>query len=114
MSYSKAERLFGNEDVWKGLGDTDKREIFADTIVRTRKKREDDAKEQRQRLRVQLIELLDSLPDISYQTSWAEAQKIINSCKDFIEHPDFKKMHKVEVLEAFEEYIRKAEKDHSK
>jgi pre-mRNA-processing factor 40 len=112
MSFSKVDRLFGNEDFCKSLGDADKRDIFNDTIGRVRRKREEDAKELRQKCRAVLADLLDSLPDISYRTTWAEAHRVISSCNAFTEHPELKRMHKLEMLEAFGDYIRKAEKHH--
>jgi pre-mRNA-processing factor 40 len=112
MSYSKAERLFGKEDVWTALGESDRREIFEDTIVRVKRKREEDAKELQKRTRTMLVALLDSLPEVNYRTMWAEVQKILHSCRVFKDEADFKKMHKLDMLEAFEDYIRMAEKDH--
>ncbi|KAI6177661.1 hypothetical protein M3Y97_00932400 [Aphelenchoides bicaudatus] len=113
MTYSKAEKLFGTEEIWRALGETDKREIYSDTIIRVKRKREEDAKEHIQKCRALLIELFDSFPEINYKTSWADAQKLLQSCKAFTDQKELRKLHKLDVLEAFEEYIRKAEKDHA-
>ncbi|KAI6188465.1 WW domain-containing protein [Aphelenchoides besseyi] len=112
MSYSKAERVFGHESTWKALSESDRRDIYKDTMVLLQRKIESETREKRAQIRRLFTDLLDSLENIEYRTTWAEAQRILSECTEMAENDDLKSMHKLELLESFKDHIRKLEREH--
>ncbi|KAI6240095.1 WW domain-containing protein [Aphelenchoides fujianensis] len=112
MSFSKAERLFGNDEAWKELKDTNRKSLYQDTMELLRRKREDEQREAQQRIRRQYIELLDSLDNIDHRTTWAEAQRILADCPQFTGNAELKSMHKLDQLDAFKQHIASMEEEY--
>ncbi|KAI6235162.1 hypothetical protein M3Y95_00022000 [Aphelenchoides besseyi] len=112
MSYSKAERVFGHESTWKALSENDRRDIYKDTMVLLQRKIETETREKRSQIRRLFTDVLDSLENIEYRTTWAEAQRILSECAEMAENDDLKSMHKLELLESFKDHVRKLEREH--
>ena len=69
--------------MWKNVSEHDRRDIYEDVIFNLAKKEKEDAKALKKRNMKSLQEILDSMTNISYRTTWQEAQQML------IENPSF-------------------------
>lgn len=72
--YPRCEELFGASELWKAVPDVTRREIYHDVVFNLAKKEKEDAKQLRKRNMANLAELLDSMVEITYKTTWQDAQ----------------------------------------
>lgn len=109
MSYSRAGHIFSNTDEWRALVEADRREIYKHTMVELRRKREDEAQTRVKNLQSVFADLLDSLTNIEYRTTWAEAQKILAEREELKESAELQDLHKLDQLVVFKDHIKKLE-----
>ncbi|CAD5215996.1 unnamed protein product [Bursaphelenchus okinawaensis] len=114
LTYQKAKKLFRDEEVWKKVTESDRQDILKDTMAVLKKQHDEKVKQQREKCQNMLNELLDTLPEITYRTTWAQTQRILAANEFYLENDDLKEMDKLDALEIFIEYIRRAEKEHLK
>lgn len=65
------------------MSESDRRDIYEDVIFNLAKKEKEDAKNLKKRNMKTLSEILDSMTNINYRTTWQEAQQML------IENPSF-------------------------
>lgn len=104
VRYKKAEEWFGGESIWKAVNDSDRKEIFRDVQAFLEKQEkvlkrpaprifvtpppnffQENAKTTRRRNIKALADILDGMDNITYRTTWAQAQRLL------IENPAFAK-----------------------
>ncbi|XP_075708343.1 pre-mRNA-processing factor 40 homolog B isoform X3 [Rhinoderma darwinii] len=110
--YRKAEQMFGeHEEVWSVVPERDRKEIYDDVLFFLAKKEKEQAKQLRKRNVQALKNILDNMSNVSFQTTWSEAQQYLMDNPMFAEDEELQNMDKEDALICFEEHIRVLEKD---
>lgn len=109
--YYKCEEMFGNLEVWRAVGDSDRRDIYEDVIFNLAKREKEEAKQLKKRNTKRLAQVLDTMTDVTYKTTWQEAQALLLQHSAFAEDADLLEMDKEDALLVFENHIRQLEKD---
>ncbi|XP_029450374.1 pre-mRNA-processing factor 40 homolog B-like isoform X2 [Rhinatrema bivittatum] len=109
--YRKAEQMFGEFEVWSVVPERDRKEIYDDVLFFLAKKEKEQAKQLRKRNIQALKNILDSMSNVSFQTTWSEAQQYLMDNPTFAEDEDLQNMDKEDALICFEEHIRVLEKE---
>lgn len=110
--YYKCDEIFAHLDMWKNVGDSDRRDIYEDVMFTLAKREKEEAKVQKKRNMKRLAEVLDSMPKITYDTTWSEAQAMLLDNAEFKNDVNLLAMDKEDALIAFEEHIRQLEKEY--
>ncbi|OZC11562.1 hypothetical protein X798_01420 [Onchocerca flexuosa] len=114
MRYSKAEILFADEPIWKAVHEGERKEIFADALEFIDKREKENAKAIRRRNVQALADILEGMEEITYRTTWAQAQRLLIENPSFANDSTLQNMDKEDALIVFEEHIRTAEKHYLK
>ncbi|VDK67882.1 unnamed protein product [Litomosoides sigmodontis] len=114
MRYSKAEILFSDEPIWKAVHESERKEIFADALEFIDKREKENAKAVRRRNVQALADILEGMEEITYRTTWAQAQRLLIENPSFANDSTLQNMDKEDALIVFEEHIRTAEKHYLK
>ncbi|XP_012268534.2 pre-mRNA-processing factor 40 homolog A [Athalia rosae] len=109
--YYKCEELYGNLELWRSVGDSDRRDIYEDVIFNLAKREKEEAKVMKKRNTKRLAQVLDTMTDVTYKTTWQEAQALLIQHSAFAEDADLLAMDKEDALLVFENHIRQLEKD---
>ncbi|KAK2586266.1 hypothetical protein KPH14_001522 [Odynerus spinipes] len=109
--YYKCEEMFGNLEIWRAVGDPDRRDIYEDVIFNLAKREKEEAKQLKKRNTKRLAQVLDTMTDVTYRTTWQEAQALLLQHSAFAEDADLLEMDKEDALLVFENHIRHLEKD---
>lgn len=109
--YYKCEEMFGNLEVWRAVGDSDRRDIYEDVIFNLAKREKEEAKQLKKRNTKRLAQVLDTMTEVTYKTTWQEAQALLLQHPAFAEDADLLEMDKEDALIVFENHIRQLEKD---
>lgn len=109
--YYKCEELYGNLELWRSVGDSDRRDIYEDVIFNLAKREKEEAKVMKKRNTKRLALVLDTMTDVTYKTTWQEAQALLIQHSAFAEDADLLAMDKEDALLVFENHIRQLEKD---
>nr|XP_025044474.1 pre-mRNA-processing factor 40 homolog B [Pelodiscus sinensis] len=109
--YRKAEQMFGEQEVWAIVPERDRKEIYDDVLFFLAKKEKEHTKQLRKRNIQALKNILDSMSNVSFQTTWSEAQQYLMDNPTFAEDEDLQNMDKEDALICFEEHIRTLEKE---
>ncbi|XP_072265713.1 pre-mRNA-processing factor 40 homolog B isoform X3 [Pyxicephalus adspersus] len=109
--YRKAEQMFADQEVWSVVPERDRKEIYDDVLFFLAKKEKEQAKQLRKRNVQALKNILDNMSNVSFQTTWSEAQQYLMDNPMFAEDEELQNMDKEDALICFEEHIRTLEKD---
>lgn len=109
MRYRQACDEFANLDVWKAVPDEERHDIFNDVMLEVKKREDEQSRELRKRNREILRDILDSIPDITAQTTWLKAQQYLSQNEVFTKDQNLHAMDKLDALEVFAEYIEQLE-----
>ncbi|CAJ0943271.1 unnamed protein product, partial [Ranitomeya imitator] len=109
--YRKAEQMFGEQEVWSVVPERDRKEIYDDVLFFLARKEKEQAKQLRKRNVQALKNILDNMSNVSFQTTWSEAQQYLMDNPMFAEDEELQNMDKEDALICFEEHIRALEKD---
>jgi len=109
--YYKCEEMFGNLEVWRAVGDSDRRDIYEDVIFNLAKREKEEAKQLKKRNTKRLAQVLDTMTEVTYRTTWQEAQALLLQHPAFADDADLLEMDKEDALIVFENHIRQLEKD---
>ncbi|XP_073519918.1 pre-mRNA-processing factor 40 homolog B isoform X2 [Phyllobates terribilis] len=109
--YRKAEQMFVDQEVWSVVPERDRKEIYDDVLFFLAKKEKEQAKQLRKRNVQALKNILDNMSNVSFQTTWSEAQQYLMDNPMFAEDEELQNMDKEDALICFEEHIRTLEKD---
>ena len=111
LRYRQACDEFANLDVWKAVPDDERRDVFEDIMLEIKKREEERHKELRKRNREVFRDILDSITDITAQTTWLKAQQYLAQNEVFKKDPHLHAMDKLDALEVFIEYIEQLEEE---
>lgn len=114
INYRYACDLFRDNELWKLVPETDRREIFEECVHELAKKEREEAKQLRKRNMRVLSDIMDSMMQITYSTSWQEAQQLLLDNQTFAQDQDLLAMDKEDALIVFQEHIRQLEKEEEK
>ncbi|XP_018429308.1 PREDICTED: pre-mRNA-processing factor 40 homolog A-like [Nanorana parkeri] len=109
--YKKAEQMFSELDVWNAISERDRLEIYEDVMFYLSKKEKEQAKQLRKRNWEALKNILDNMANVTYCTTWSEAQQYLMDNPTFAEDEELQNMDKEDALICFEEHIRALEKE---
>ncbi|NWZ42166.1 PR40A factor, partial [Brachypodius atriceps] len=109
--YKKAEQMFGELEVWNAISERDRLEIYEDVLFFLSKKEKEQAKQLRKRNWEALKNILDNMANVTYCTTWSEAQQYLMDNPTFAEDEELQNMDKEDALICFEEHIRALEKE---
>uniref|UniRef100_A0A665W654 Pre-mRNA-processing factor 40 homolog A n=1 Tax=Echeneis naucrates TaxID=173247 RepID=A0A665W654_ECHNA len=109
--YKKAEQMFGELEVWSCVPERDRLEIYEDVLFYLAKKEKEQAKQLRKRNWEALKNILDNMANVTYRTTWSEAQQYLLDNPTFAEDEELQNMDKEDALICFEEHIRALEKE---
>ncbi|VTJ68511.1 Hypothetical predicted protein, partial [Marmota monax] len=107
----KAEQIFGEMEVWNAISERDRLEIYEDVLFFLSKKEKEQAKQLRKRNWEALKNILDNMANVTYSTTWSEAQQYLMDNPTFAEDEELQNMDKEDALICFEEHIRALEKE---
>ncbi|CAM4606597.1 hypothetical protein PO909_033818 [Leuciscus waleckii] len=109
--YKKAEQMFADQEVWSCVPERDRLEIYEDVLFYLAKKEKEQAKQLRKRNWEALKNILDNMANVTYRTTWSEAQQYLLDNPTFAEDEELQNMDKEDALICFEEHIRALEKE---
>ncbi|XP_053327677.1 pre-mRNA-processing factor 40 homolog A isoform X2 [Spea bombifrons] len=109
--YKKAEQMFVELEVWNAISERDRLEIYEDVLFYLAKKEKEQAKQLRKRNWEALKNILDNMANVTYSTTWSEAQQYLMDNPTFAEDEELQNMDKEDALICFEEHIRALEKE---
>uniref|UniRef100_A0ACB8G106 PRP40 pre-mRNA processing factor 40 n=1 Tax=Sphaerodactylus townsendi TaxID=933632 RepID=A0ACB8G106_9SAUR len=109
--YKKAEQMFNEMEVWNAISERDRLEIYEDVLFYLSKKEKEQAKQLRKRNWEALKNILDNMANVTYSTTWSEAQQYLMDNPTFAEDEELQNMDKEDALICFEEHIRALEKE---
>ncbi|CAH2305533.1 pre-mRNA-processing factor 40 homolog A [Pelobates cultripes] len=109
--YKKAEQMFNDVEVWNAISERDRLEIYEDVLFYLAKKEKEQAKQLRKRNWEALKNILDSMANVTFSTTWSEAQQYLMDNPTFAEDEELQNMDKEDALICFEEHIRALEKE---
>ncbi|XP_059477896.1 pre-mRNA-processing factor 40 homolog A [Neocloeon triangulifer] len=109
--YYKCEELFGHMEFWKVVNESDRRDIHEDVVFNLIKREKEEAKVLKKENMRGLANVLDAMPNITYRTTWQEAQQMLLDNHHFAENANLLAMDKEDALIVFEDHIRELEKE---
>ncbi|CAI5445572.1 unnamed protein product [Caenorhabditis angaria] len=112
LKYSKACEIFGKEPIWQAVNDEDRHDIFRDCLKFVAKRDEEKKKEVQTKNIQSLSAILQSMDQITYKTTWAQAQRLLIENPAFANDTTLQIMDKEDALIVFEEHIKAAEIEH--
>lgn len=95
--YYRLDEMFANLEIWRCVPDSDRRDIYDDVLFSLAKREKEEAKALKRRNMKKLAEVLDNMTDVTFQTTWTEAQALL------LENETFK--HDVDLLGKFIETL---------
>uniref|UniRef100_A0A0K0DF94 FF domain-containing protein n=1 Tax=Angiostrongylus cantonensis TaxID=6313 RepID=A0A0K0DF94_ANGCA len=106
LKYMRAREIFGKEAVWQAVHEDDRQDIFREALSYVTKRDADLNRETRKRNIKALAEILESMDQITYKTTWAQAQRLLIENPQFADDTTLQSMDKEDALIVFEEHIR--------
>lgn len=111
LRYRQAVELFRDNEYWKAVPESDRREIFEDVVKYLSEKEKRELENLRKRNMSSLSDILDSMPMINHRTCWADAQQMLLDNPAFSNNASLLNMEKEDALIIFTEHIRQLEQD---
>ncbi|KAK4470881.1 hypothetical protein MN116_006394 [Schistosoma mekongi] len=112
MSYRRVDQLLSDTKEWTDVPDRDRREIFDDVMQEVGKREREEAKILRKRNIRVFNEILGGMLDLTYRTTWSEAQQMLLDNTRFTGDVDLQNLDKEDALVCFEEHICMLEQEH--
>lgn len=109
--YYKCEEIFGATECWRAVSDLDRRDIYDDVVFNLAKREKEESKQLKKRNIKRLGQVLDAMTDVTYRTTWQEAQALLLQHSAFADDAHLLEMDKEDALQVFESHVRQLEKD---
>lgn len=110
--YYKCEEMFNNLEIWRCVPESDRRDIFEDCIFTITKREKDEAKSLKKRNMKMLSQVLENMSEITYSSTWSEAQVLLLENSAFKNDVSLLGMDKEDALIVFEQHIRNLEAEY--
>ncbi|CAK1540472.1 unnamed protein product [Leptosia nina] len=107
--YYKCEEMFGNLEIWRCVPESDRRDIYEDCIFTITKREKEEAKALKKRNMKTLAQVLENMSEITYSSTWSEAQVLLLENSSFKNDVSLLGMDKEDALIVFEQHIRNLE-----
>ncbi|KAL7644041.1 UNVERIFIED_CONTAM: hypothetical protein RMT77_004853 [Armadillidium vulgare] len=111
IKYYRCNEMFKTSDVWNVVPESERREIYEDVVFSLSKKEKEENKAMRKRNMKVLSEILDSMTNITFKTTWSDAQQMLIDNPTFAEDTDLLSMDKEDALIVFAEHIKQLESE---
>lgn len=111
MLYRKAHELLESHKEWSVVAERDRKDVFEDSLFFLAKKERKEEVELRAKQKEELAILLEEVKEISYRTTWQDAQEVLASYKAFKNNILFENIDKEDMLIVFMEHIKALELD---
>ncbi|XP_045494619.1 pre-mRNA-processing factor 40 homolog A isoform X1 [Colias croceus] len=111
--YYKCEEMFGNLEIWRCVPDSDRRDIYEDCIFTITKREKEEAKALKKRNMKMLAQVLENMNEITYSSTWSEAQVLLLENSAFKNDVSLLGMDKEDALIVFEQHIRNLEAEYA-
>eukprot|EP00069_Balaena_mysticetus_P008787 bmy_19824T0 len=92
--YKKAEQTFGEMEVWNAISECDYLEIAEDVLFFLSKKEKEQAKQLQKRNWEAFKNILDNMANVTYSTTWSEAQQYLMDNPTFAEDKELQNIDK--------------------
>ncbi|KAF7259192.1 hypothetical protein EG68_06386 [Paragonimus skrjabini miyazakii] len=112
MSYRKVDQLLSDAREWTVVPDRDRRELFEDVMQLISKRERDEAKVLRKRNVKVFREILRGMLNLTFRTTWSEAQQMLLDNTKFTGDVELQSLDKEDALVCFEEHICMLEQEH--
>ncbi|XP_049868561.1 pre-mRNA-processing factor 40 homolog A isoform X2 [Pectinophora gossypiella] len=110
--YYKCEEMFSNLELWRCVPESDRRDIFEDCIFTITKREKEEAKALKKRNMKMLAQVLENMSEITYSSTWSEAQVLLLENSAFKNDVSLLGMDKEDALIVFEQHIRNLEAEY--
>ncbi|XP_071812640.1 uncharacterized protein [Apostichopus japonicus] len=110
VRYRKADVMFEDKDVWNAVPSPDRKDVFEDCIFFLAKREKEESKALRKRNIEAMHNILNSMPNVSFKTTWSECQRHLAENPTFTDDEELLSMDKEDALICFEDHIRELEK----
>ncbi|KAF9413269.1 hypothetical protein HW555_008435, partial [Spodoptera exigua] len=110
--YYKCEEMFNNLEIWRCVPESDRRDIFEDCIFTITKREKEEAKALKKRNMKMLAQVLENMNEITYSSTWSEAQVLLLENSAFKNDVSLLGMDKEDALIVFEQHIRNLEAEY--
>uniref|UniRef100_A0A2P2HY82 Pre-mRNA-processing factor 40 homolog B-like n=1 Tax=Hirondellea gigas TaxID=1518452 RepID=A0A2P2HY82_9CRUS len=111
VKYYRCHDLFHHYELWQAVPESERRDIYEDVVFTLSKREKEDNKALRKRNMKVLSEILDSMMNVSFKTTWCEAQQMLIDNKAFSADNDLLSMDKEDALIVFAEHIKQLEEE---
>lgn len=112
MLYRKAHELLESHKEWSVVPERDRKDVFEDAVFFLSKKEKKEEAELRAKQKEELAILLEDVKEITYKTTWIDAQEVLSSYKPFKNNILFENIDKEDMLAIFIEHIKALELDY--
>ncbi len=72
VRWHRATEMFDGESAWNAVKERERKDVFEDVIFLLAKKEKEREKELRVENREFMITVFNSMPDVTYRTTWVE------------------------------------------
>ncbi|XP_013187253.1 pre-mRNA-processing factor 40 homolog A [Amyelois transitella] len=110
--YYKCEEMFSNLEIWRCVPESDRRDIFEDCIFTITKREKEEAKALKKRNMKMLAQVLENMSEITYSSTWSEAQVLLLENSAFKNDVSLLGMDKEDALIVFEQHIKNLETEY--
>ena len=93
------------------MPESERRDIYEDVVFSLTKREKEENKAMRKRNMKVLSEILDSMTNITFKTTWSEAQQMLIDNPVFAEDTELLSMDKEDALIVFAEHIKTLEEE---
>lgn len=103
--------MFGDLAIWKGVPENERREIYLDCQHNLAKRERENSRALRKRNSKRLLEIMDRMTSIRFDTTWEQAQQLLLDNPAFADNDELLAMDKEDALSVFEDHIRELERE---
>lgn len=111
VRWRRAGELFDGEPMWEAVHERDRKDVFEDVVFFLTKKEKEEEKEQRAHNRKLMLTVYNSMPGITYRTTWTEALQMLKEHPTYKDDDEIQDCEKEDMLISFEEHIRALEQE---
>ncbi|KAL5113007.1 hypothetical protein TcWFU_009847 [Taenia crassiceps] len=112
MSYRKVDQVLSDVPEWTSVPEHDRRILLSDAMQEIAKREKEDSKALRKRNIKVFNDILNNMPNLTYRTTWSEAQQMLLDDPRFTDDKELQSLDKEDALIRFEEHIRMLEREH--
>lgn len=109
--YRKTNDQFDTTKEWTTVPERDRKDVFEDAMFFLGKKEKKEETELRAKQKEELAILFEDMKDITYKTTWVDAQEVLSTYKPFKNNILFENVDKEDMVIIFIEHIKALELD---